>query len=146
MPMLYLDPKVWGPHYWFFLHTLAMTYPHHPNAVTKKKYYDFVQNIPLFIPVESMAGEFSKLLDQYPVQPYLDNKESFIRWMWFIHNKINKKLEKPQISLNDFYVKYYEEYKPINEKMSEYYKMRGKLIYSGIIICFFGGIWYLYDK
>jgi hypothetical protein len=141
-----LDPKIWGPHYWFFLHTIAMSYPLRPNAVTKKKYYDFVQNIPLFIPVESMAGEFSKLLDQYPVQPYLDNKESFIRWMWFIHNKINKKLEKPQISLNDFYVKYYEEYKPINEKMSEYYKMRGKLIYSGIIICFFGGIWYLYDK
>ena len=141
-----LDPKIWGPHYWFFLHTIAMSYPVHPNAVTKKKYYDFVQNIPLFIPVESMAGEFSKLLDQYPVQPYLDNKESFIRWMWFIHNKINKKLEKPEISLNDFYVKYYEEYKPINEKMSEYYKIRGKLIYSGIIICFFGGIWYLYDK
>jgi hypothetical protein len=146
MSSAYLDPKIWGPHYWFFLHTIAMSYPIHPNAVTKKKYYDFVQNIPLFIPVESMAGEFSKLLDQYPVQPYLDNKESFIRWMWFIHNKINKKLEKPQISLNDFYVKYYEEYKPINEKMSEYYKIRGKLIYSGIIISFFGGIWYLYDK
>ena len=32
----YLDPKVWGPHYWFFLHTVAMTYPHHPNSVTKK--------------------------------------------------------------------------------------------------------------
>ena len=141
-----LDPKIWGPHYWFFLHTIAMSYPDHPNAVTKKKYYDFVQNIPLFIPVESMAGEFSKLLDQYPVQPYLDNKESFIRWMWFIHNKINKKLEKPQISLNDFYVKYYEEYKPINEKMSEYYKIRGKLIYSGIIASIFGGIYYLYDK
>jgi hypothetical protein len=146
MSSAYLDPQIWGPHYWFFLHTIAMSYPIHPNAVTKKKYYDFVQNIPLFIPVESMAGEFSKLLDQYPVQPYLDNKESFIRWMWFIHNKINKKLEKPQISLNDFYVKYYEEYKPINEKMSEYYKIRGKLIYSGIILSFFGGIYYLYDK
>ena len=144
--MTNLDPKIWGPHYWFFLHTIAMSYPIHPNAVTKKKYYDFVQNIPLFIPVESMAGEFSKLLDQYPVQPYLDNKESFIRWMWFIHNKINIKLEKPQISLNDFYVKYYEEYKPINEKMSEYYKIRGKLIYSSIIISIFGGIYYLYDK
>jgi hypothetical protein len=146
MSSAYLDPKIWGPHYWFFLHTIAMSYPIHPNAVTKKKYYDFVQNIPLFIPVESMSGEFSKLLDQYPVQPYLDNKESFIRWMWFIHNKINIKLEKPQISLNDFYVKYYEEYKPINEKMSEYYKIRGKLIYSGIIASIFGGIYYLYDK
>jgi hypothetical protein len=144
--MTNLDPKVWGPHYWFFLHTIAISYPHHPNAVTKKKYYEFVQNIPLFIPVESMAGEFSKLLDQYPVQPYLDNKESFIRWLWFIHNQINKKLEKPQISLNDFYVKYYEEYKPTNEKMLEYYKVREKVIYSSIIITILGSIYYLYDK
>ena len=33
---LQLDPNVWGPHFWFFLHTLAISYPHHPNAVTKK--------------------------------------------------------------------------------------------------------------
>ena len=32
-----LDPKIWGPHYWFFLHTIAMSYPLRPNAVTKKK-------------------------------------------------------------------------------------------------------------
>jgi len=146
MSSAYLDPKIWGPHYWFFLHTIAMSYPIHPNAVTKKKYYDFVQNIPLFIPVESMAGEFSKLLDQYPVQPYLDNKESFIRWMWFIHNKINKKLEKPQISLNDFFTKYYDEYKSYDEKLIEYNKIKGKIIYFGIILMISGTIYYLYDK
>ena len=37
-----LDPDIWGPHFWFVLHTMAMTYPHHPNAVTKKKYYEFI--------------------------------------------------------------------------------------------------------
>ena len=144
--MTNLEPKVWGPHYWFFLHTIAMSYPIYPNAVTKKKYYEFIQNIPLFIPIDKIASDFSKLLDQYPVQPYLDNRESLIRWLWFIHNKINKKLEKPQISLNDFYVKYYEEYKNSNEKLYEYYKIREKAIYFGIISFMFGGIYYLYDK
>ena len=144
--MTTLEPKIWGPHYWFFLHTISMSYPLHPNAVTKKKYYEFVQNIPLFIPVESIAGDFSKLLDKYPVQPYLDNRESFVRWMWFIHNKINKKLEKPQITLNEFYVKYYEEYKPVNKKMYEYYKVREKVIYFSVIFAIFGSIYYLYDK
>jgi hypothetical protein len=144
--MTNLEPKVWGPHYWFFLHTIAMSYPIYPNAVTKKKYYEFIQNIPLFIPIDKIASDFSKLLDQYPVQPYLDNRESLIRWFWFIHNKINKKLDKPQISLNDFYVKYYEEYKNSNEKLYEYYKFREKAIYFGIISCMFGGIYYLYDK
>ena len=144
--MTYLDPKIWGPHYWFFLHTLSMTYPKNPNAVNKKKYYEFIQNLPLFIPVESISGEFSKLLDKYPVAPYLDNRESFIQWVHFIHNKINEKLEKPQISLNDFYVKYYEEYKPNNVKMLEFYKLREKLIYAGLLLSISLTIYYLYDK
>ena len=143
---VYLDPKVWGPHYWFFLHTLAMTYPHHPNGVTKKKYYEFVQNLPLFLPVEELSGEFSKLIDKYPVTPYLDNRDSFVRWMHFIHNKINEKLEKPQISLNEFFVKYYDEYKSSDEKLSEYYKIRQKVIYIVIILGISGAIYYLYDK
>jgi len=143
---VYLDPKVWGPHYWFFLHTLAMTYPNHPNAVTKKKYYEFIQNLPLFLPVEQISGEFSKLIDKYPITPYLDNRDSFVRWMHFIHNKINEKLEKPQISLNEFFIKYYDEYKSQDEKLSQYYNIREKVIYLGIILGISGAIYYLYDK
>lgn len=143
---IYLDPKIWGPHYWFFLHTIAMTYPHHPNAVTKKKYYEFVQNLPLFIPVEEISKEFEKLIDKYPITPYLDNRDSFTRWMYFIHNKINEKLEKPPISLNDFFVQYYNQYKSQNEKILEYYKLKEKIIYGGILITISGVIYYLYDK
>ena len=146
MPTVYLDPKVWGPHYWFFLHTLAMTYPHHPNTVTKKKYYEFIQNLPLFIPVEEISGEVSKLIDKYPVVPYLDDRDSFVRWMHFIHNKINEKLEKPQISLNDFFVNYYDEYKSTNDKLESYYKVREKIIFFAIIAGLSGAIYYLYDK
>jgi len=123
-----------------------MTYPHQPNAVTKKKYYEFIQNLPLFIPIESMSGEFSKLIDQYPITPYLDNRESFIRWVWFIHNKINQKLEKPELSLSAFYTKYYESYKPNNVKLIEYYKLRQKILYGSIVIGMIGSIYYLYDK
>jgi hypothetical protein len=146
MPTVYLDPKVWGPHYWFFLHTLAMTYPHHPNSVTKKKYYEFIQNLPLFLPVEEVSSEFSKLIDKYPITPYLDNRDSFVRWMHFIHNKLNEKLEKPQISLNDFFVKYYNEYKTHDEKILEYYKLKERIIYFSIVLGLTGTIYYLYDK
>ena len=144
--MANLDPKVWGPKFWFFLHTISLTYPNYPNTITKKKYYEFIQNLPLFLPIEEIATDFSKLLDQFPIQPYLDNKESFIKWVWFIHNKINEKLEKPMISLNDFYIKYYENYKTKNMKLIEFYKLRQKLIYIAIILIFCGLIYYLYDK
>jgi len=141
-----LDPKVWGPHYWFFLHTVAMCYPHRPNTITKKKYYDFIHNFSLFIPIENMASHFSQLLDQYPVSPYLDSRDAFIRWTHFIHNKINQRLEKPSISLSKFYENYYEKYKPNDLKMREYYRMRSKIIYFALVVIFIGVIYYFYDK
>lgn len=141
-----LDPKVWGPHYWFFLHTISMSYPLRPNSVTKKKYYEFIQNLPLFIPVENIATDFSKLLDQYPITPYLDSRDSFIRWVWFIHNKINEKLEKNKISLNKFYELYYEEYKPKDIKNREMNRLKNKLIYLCLVIFFVALIVYLYNK
>jgi len=141
-----LDPNVWGPHFWFFLHTLAMSYPHHPSTVTKKKFYDLITNLPLFIPVESIGKDFSNLLDEYPITAYLDNRESLIKWMHFIHNKINEKLEKPKITLNEFYLRYYEEYKPKDIKLKEYYRWREKIIYTLIIMGAGGLIVYLYNK
>jgi len=139
-----LDPSIWGPHFWFFLHTLAISYPHHPNAVTKKKYYELIQNLPLFIPIESIGSDFIKILDEYPVTAYLDDRESLIKWMHFVHNKINEKLEKPKITLEEFYKQYYENYKPKDVKYREFYKLRAKLIYLLIVLLIAGLIYYFY--
>ena len=141
-----LNPTVWGPHYWFFLHTIAITYPHHPNDTIKKKYYEFIQNLHLFIPANDISADFSKLLDLYPVTPYLDSRESFIRWMHFIHNKINVKLEKPKISLSEFYSQYYNHYKPVTQQNVEYIKRKQQVIYAVILCGLSAGIYYLYDK
>ena len=32
-----LNPKVWLPHLWFILYTIAIEYPKNPNDFTKKK-------------------------------------------------------------------------------------------------------------
>ena len=146
MATIYLDPKIWGPHYWFFIHTTAMTYPQYPNAITKKKYYEFIQNLPLFIPVEEMSSAFVKLINRYPVTPYLDNRDSLVRWTHFIHNKINEKIEAPQISLNDFFIQYYNEYKTNPEIYAEYYKLRKRIIYASIITSIVGTTYYFYNK
>jgi hypothetical protein len=101
-----IDPEIWGPHYWGFLHTIAFCYPNYPTTITKKKYYEFIHNLPLFIPTESISKHFSNLLDKYPVTPYLDNRTSFLKWTHFIHNKINKKLDKTTISFDKFFSEY----------------------------------------
>ena len=105
------NPIIWGPHYWFVLYTIALSYPLHINECTKKKYYDFITNLPLFLPVSDIGGVFSKFLDAYPVTPYLDSRESFSKWVHFIHNKINIYLGKPELKYYDALNKYYENYK-----------------------------------
>ena len=62
-----LDPQVWGPFYWFFLYTLAISYPKKANEVLKKKYYYLIQNLPIFIPSIEIGSKFSLILDKYPV-------------------------------------------------------------------------------
>jgi hypothetical protein len=61
-----------------------------------------------------MGNFFSNLLDTYPVTPYLDSKEAFIKWMYFIHNRVNKELEYEQISLSESLERYYKEYAEYN--------------------------------
>lgn len=139
-----LDPNVWGPQYWFVLFTIAITYPIFPNDVSKKKYYDFIQNLPLFIPNEKFANDFIKILDNYPLTPYLDSRESFIRWVHFIHNQINIKLNKPFISLEDAMQSYYLNYMPKKTINIEYIKKKKMYIYLFIIFILLIIIYYLY--
>ena len=141
-----LNPKVWGPHYWFVLHTIANTYPLAPNDVTKKKYYDFIQNLPLLLPIEEIGNSFAKYLDKYPVTPYLDSRPSFMKWMHFIHNKINVSIGEPELSMEESMAQYYEEYKPKVVKDAEQRKQREKLIFLLILLflIIIGGI--LYNK
>ena len=141
-----LDPTIWGPHYWFFLMTIAVSYPKKANSVLKKKYYDFIMNLPLFIPDDNMGNKFSKLLDKYPVEPYLDSRESFIKWVHFIHNKINKQLGKEEMLYMDAMNAYYSEYKPKELIYKEQLKQKKLFYYSALIIVLICIAIFLYKK
>lgn len=130
------DPDIWGPHYWFFLETVCHTYPNMPTATTKRKYYDLIQNMPLFIPNPEIGNKFSSILDNYPVSPYLDTRDSFIRWVHFIHNKINVLLSKEEISLFKALDNYRQHYKPKQILLSERYNIKVQYIHFAFILIF----------
>ena len=140
------DPTVWGPHFWFILMTMAVSYPLKANEVTQKKYYDFITNLPLFIPHPQIGNKFSSLIDKYPVSPYLEGKDSFLKWVHFIHNKINVQIDKDEITMTEALDAYYDMYKPKEIVLREQIKYRKKLIFGVIIIGLFIGGYYLYKK
>jgi len=127
-----LQPEVWGPHYWFFLQTLALSYSQTPNETLKKKYYDFFNNLPLFIPNKNISNKFVSILDKYPITPYLDSRTSLLKWIHFIHNKINHDLGKPTVLFQDALDEYYLHYKPTPEKKQYTYKKY--FLFSGLIL------------
>ena len=137
------NPEIWGPYYWFFLHTIAINYPDKPNDITKRKYYDLIQNMPLFIPTLEIGNKFAELLDKYPVSPYLCSRQSFMKWVHFIHNKINFSIGKKEMSYLESLEHYNSLYKDkttkIHEQISAYYKYIYIIIIS---ICLF--LIYLY--
>ena len=140
------EPTVWGPHFWFILMTLAVSYPLKANETTQKKYYDFITNLPLFIPHPQIGNKFSSLIDKYPVSPYLEGKDSFLKWVNFIHNKVNIQLGKDEMTLTEALDAYYEMYKPKEIILREQVKYRKKLIFGGIITGLLIGGYYLYKK
>ena len=125
---------------------MAITYPKHPNDVSIKKYYDFIQNLPVFIPMSPIGNNFLELLDKYPVTPYLSSRMSFMKWIHFIFNKINIQLKKKETNFYEDLENYYEEYKPKEMKNKEFLKTRKKYIEGGIIIVLVLGVLYFYRK
>ena len=59
-----LNYNIWLPHLKFTLQTIAITYPAKPNDVSKRKYYDLIQNLPVLFPLEPIGNNFLKLLDK----------------------------------------------------------------------------------
>jgi len=141
-----LNPKVWGPHYWFVLHTIAMSYPVTPNEVARKKFYDFYQNLPLFMPIEEIGNNFGKFLDKYPVTPYLESRQSLVRWTHFIHNKINKALGTPTMTMEESMAAYYEHYKPKEVKDMEQRRRREKIVFAAFVVVVAAAAAYLYTR
>lgn len=128
-------PTTWGPPMWFFIHTIAHGYPDTPNIVTKRKYYDFIQNLPLFIPNPEMGNQFSHLLDAYPVSPYLDCRESFVRWTNFIHNKVNESLKKEEYSYDESVRTYWANYREKPVYLYESFRLKRRWFH--ILFIFF---------
>lgn len=139
-----LNAKVWGPHYWFVLMTIAVSYPIKPNEITKKKYYEFIVNLPLFIPNEKIGNKFAKLLDKYPVTPYLDSREMFTRWVHFIHNRINIILGKKNVSLGDAMKEYHDQYKEDKEVKDHVHKWKRIYVYALTVIFLLGLCYFMY--
>ena len=86
---------VWGPSLWHTLHTISFNYPKRPTSSEKKNYKRFVMDLKYVLPCGKCRKNLSKNLKSVPLNSKaLKNRENFSRWMFRLHEQVNKMLNK----------------------------------------------------
>lgn len=129
-------PEVWGPHFWFTLHTISFFYPEYPTSTDMRNYKEFFERFALFIPCSSCQQHYKQFLKQYPIDGYLDSRDSLSRWVVYLHNKVNVRNGKPEWSYDDVVKDYRRKYSPQKEK--------AKMINIGVLAGLLGIGFYVY--
>ena len=105
-----MEPKIWGPSFWFVIHTIAFYYPEKPSFNEKRHMYEFFQNLQHIIPCNVCRQHYTKHFNDHPISPYLDNKSNLVAWTVELHNRVNQTIGKPTKSVDDVIKHYHKVY------------------------------------
>ena len=96
-----IKPKIWGPHGWKFLHYVSLGYPNKPTDKDKIYYKNFYYSLQNVLPCEKCAMNYKTNIIEYPIDNHLQNRDSLVKWVIDIHNKVNYELGKPQLDYEE---------------------------------------------
>ena len=106
-----MKPEIWGPHFWFTIHTIAMEYPENPSERDKSNYRNFFANLDKIIPCKSCKEHYGQNYLKLPIDNYLENDRQVFTWTVKLHNAVNLMKNSKQLNPNTVW----EEYKKIYE-------------------------------
>tara|TARA_Y100000389_G_scaffold195770_1_gene227669 strand:- start:978 stop:1364 length:387 start_codon:yes stop_codon:yes gene_type:complete len=107
-----MDPEIWGPHAWIFLHTITLNYPENPTYQDKQSHRFLFESLKNTIPCPKCREHYKENLIRYPIQ--LDSKKDLINWLINIHNQVNIKNNKKTYSYEEVNDIYYKLYNPVD--------------------------------
>jgi len=89
------EAKAWGPLAWQYIHIIAMNYPRNPTAKDVRLYKKFLFNFADTLPCSECRTNFRQILkDRLRPSVHLKNCKTLSRFMFDLHNAVNKKLGK----------------------------------------------------
>ena len=97
-----MDPLIWGPHAWFFLHSITLVYPDNPTEQEKKNYFDFFKTLGNILPCMICRENYKNHFLKHPLGKALHSKKDFQNWLVTIHNEVNKIHKKEKFTYSQF--------------------------------------------
>lgn len=86
---------VWGPPMWHYLHTMSFNYPINPTMEDQEHYKTFVEMLQHTLPCKYCRDNFKQNLKILPMtKKVLKDRNSFSRYIYTLHNLVNKMLGK----------------------------------------------------
>lgn len=86
---------VWGPSLWHFLHTMSFNYPIDPTNEQKKQYMNFILSLKNILPCKYCRINLKKNFKAIPLKmSSMKDRESFSKYVYHLHEHINKMLGK----------------------------------------------------
>lgn len=85
--------SIWGPAMWHFLHTMSFNYPMNPSSDQKEHYRAFIINMVNILPCGKCRTNLIKNFQVLPLTDHhLSSRSHFSRYIYDLHNIINKML------------------------------------------------------
>ena len=87
--------SVWGPSMWHYLHVISFNYPINPNKLQKNKYKQFLLNLQYTLPCKYCRINLKNNFKKFPLKNEIfENRDKFSRYIYNLHELINKMLGK----------------------------------------------------
>ncbi len=96
-----MEPKIWGPSAWIFLHSVTLNYPNNPTPQDKEDYRIFFDSLQHILPCPTCKEHYAKNIRSNPIN--LKDRTSLINWLIDIHNQVNIYNSKPKLSYQEVY-------------------------------------------
>ena len=127
-----MNPKIWGPHAWIFLHSIAYGYPENPTKNEQVNAKKFFESLGYMLPCKTCSTLYIKDIKKIDsIDNAVKNKNNLIKWVNQMHNKVNENLNKKQYSDSEYKNYYLNMYTPIN--YNKYYVILFILVFFIII-------------
>ena len=89
-----MEPTLWGPKLWFFMHTIALNFPDNPSFEEIRNYESFFENLKYIIPCDKCKLHYTQRLNENPISKYLTDANTLFIYTIDLHNEVNKSLGK----------------------------------------------------